>query len=223
MVFIIFLILGALFVIGSFFDLPMVYKVANLSLVPTLLLYYRTKAKRIFWPVVVAILSFYIRDIFMMMGFANYPIIIMSTFVVGIVILYFCAITGFRKSNMLTVELISLLIMYGFLGFLAYSMAEMVSEVIPTYSNATYIYLILLTVLLGFTFTAYLLKSHWASLWLMVASASLLVSEISAFFKLYVIEDISVNLFFPLFHIFMFYCLVQYALNRRRTGFLKLF
>ena len=222
-IFITFLILAVLFIVGSFFELPTVYKVANFALVLTLLLYYVKKTKSIFGPMMVVIMCFYVRDILMANGFSNYPVAVMALFSVGIIIWYLCGIIGFPRANLHKVEIISLLIMYSFLGFLTHSMIETVPEAIPSYSTATYFYFILLTVLLGLTFTGYLIKSHWASLWLMVASASLLISEISLYFKMFILQDVSVNLFFPLFHIFMFYCLVQYALQRRWTGYLGCF
>lgn len=109
--------------------------------------------------------------------------------------------------------------MYGFLGFLFYTIAELVSQVMPTiFETTTYLYLFLLILLLAITFTGYLLKSHYASLWLMLASASFLVSEISLFFKIYIISDVSVNIFFPLFHVIAYYALIEYALHRRRSA-----
>ncbi len=187
-------------------------------MVPTLLLYYFKKADRIFWPMVIVIICFYARDILMTNGFSNYPLAVMVLFSVGILLWYLCGIIGFPRAYLHKVEMISLLIMYSFLGFLTYTMADTVPEVIPSYTIATYLYLVLLSVLLAIAFTGYLIKSHWTSLWLMLASASLLVSELSLYFKLYILQDISVNLFFPTFHIFMFYCLVKYSLNRRWIG-----
>ena len=166
---------------------------------------------------VVALLFFYIRDIFLMFGFTINPVIVLLSFGIGIVILYIFALTGFQQTKVFPVEWISLLIMYGFLGFLFFTISDLVPLVIPSFVVPTYIYLLSLTVLLAITFTQYLLKSHYASLWLMLASASLLVSELSLFFKMYVIEDISVNIFFPLFHVIAYHAMVQHVIHRRRS------
>ena len=168
----------------------------------------------------IALLLFYIRDIFLVYGFDNYPQILLLTFTLAIVILYIFAIAGIQKSRVHKIEVLSLLIMYGFLGFLFFSIGELVPQVMPSYTLPTYFYLLSLTLLLALTFTQYLMKSHYASLWLMLAAASLLVSEISLFFKLHVISDVSVNLFFPLFHVIAYYALVEHALHRRRSSVL---
>ena len=167
---------------------------------------------------VIALLLFYARDIFMMFGFQEHPQIILATFGAGILILYLFAIIGFRRTQVYVVEWVSLIIMYGFLGFLFFTIGDLVPQVIPSYVIPTYIYLLLLTLLLALTFTQYLLKSHYASLWLMLASASFLVSELSLFFKLYVIGDISVDIFFPLFHVLAYYAMVQHVIYRRRSS-----
>lgn len=166
---------------------------------------------------VIALLLFYARDIFMMFGFSNNPEIILATFGTAILILYLFALTGFQSTKVHLVEWISLIIMYGFLGFLFFSIGDLVPQVIPSFVVPTYVYLLLLTLLLALTFTEYLLKSHYASLWLMLASASLLVSELSLFFKMYIIQDISVNIFFPLFHVIAYYAMVQHVIYRRRS------
>lgn len=165
---------------------------------------------------VIALVLFYIRDIFLMHGINTFRAGILFTFGLAMLILYVFALTSFQKSRVHVVEIISLVIMYGFLGFLFYTVGDLVPQVMPSLTTVTYIYLLLLTLLLAITFTQYLLKSHYASLWLMLASASLLISELSLFFKLYVIADISVNIFFPLFHVIAYYALVQHALHRRR-------
>lgn len=164
---------------------------------------------------VVALLLFYIRDIFLFYGFREYKTVIMVAFLLGMFVLYGFAITGFQKARVHTVEWISLVIMYGFLGFLFFTMADLVPQVMPSFQNFTFFYLFMITFLLAITFTEYLLKSHFASLWLMLASASLLVSELSLFFKMYVIDDISVKLFFPFFHVMAYYAMVEHALHRR--------
>lgn len=170
---------------------------------------------------VIALLLFYIRDIFLFYGFQENPVIIITTFSAGVVILYLFAILGFQWSKIHFVEIVSLLIMYGFLAFLFLTIGELVPQVMPSYKIATYTYLLMLTVLLALTFTQYLLKSHYASLWLMLAAASLLVSELSLFFKMYVISDISVNIFFPLFHVIAYYAMVEHALHRRKSSVIK--
>lgn len=201
--------------VGSFFDLDVLTISANYLLIPVLILYYRLKAKKWFLLMVIALLLFYIRDIFLFYSFREYSSIIMITFFLGVLIIYGFAITGFQKARVHTVEWISLIIMYGFLGFLFYTIADLVPQVMPSLENFTFLYLFLITLLLAITFTEYLLKSHYASLWLMLASASLLVSELSLFFKMYVIDDISVKLFFPFFHVIAYYAMVEHALHRR--------
>lgn len=206
---------------GSIFNLKNLTLGTNYLLIPSLLLYYRIKARKWFLPMVIALLLFYVRDVFLFYGFQENPFIIISTFSVGIVILYLFAILGFQKSKVHAVEIISLLIMYGFLAFLFYTIGELVPEVMPSYKIITYSFLLLLTIFLALTFTQYLLKSHYASLWLMLAAASLLVSELSLFYKLYVISDISVNIFFPLFHVIAYYSMVEHVLHRRRSSVIK--
>lgn len=164
---------------------------------------------------VVALFLFYIRDIFLFYGFRAYSTVIMVAFFLAILVLYGFAVTGFQKARVHTVEWISLVIMYGFLGFLFFTMADLVPQVMPSSQNMTFLYLFMITLLLAITFTEYLLKSHFASLWLMLASASLLVSELSLFFKVYVIDDISVKFFFPFFHVIAYYAMVEHALHRR--------
>lgn len=206
---------------GSIFSLRELTLGANYLLIPTLLLYYRYKARKWFLPMVIALLLFYIRDIFLLYGFQENPLIVLSTFSAGIFILYLFAILGFQRSKIHMVELLSLLIMYGFLAFLFFTIGELVPQVMPSYKIATYTYLLLLTLLLAITFTQYLLKSHYASLWLMLAAASLLVSELSLFFKMYIISDVSVNIFFPLFHVIAYYSMVEHALHRRRSSLIS--
>lgn len=215
--FIIFLLIAGIFFVGSLFDLKMVTAVANVLLIPVLILYYRYKAKKWFLAMVVALLFFYTRDIFLMFGFSHNPVIVLASFGAAILILYIFALTGFQRTRVHLVEWISLLIMYGFLGFLFFSIGDLVPQVIPSFVIPTYTYLLLLTLLLAITFTEYLLKSHYASLWLMLASASLLVSELSLFFKMYIIDDISVNIFFPLFHVIAYYAMIRHVIYRRRS------
>lgn len=215
-----FILLGILFIVGSIFHLNTVELVSTVLLIPVLILYYRYKAKKWFLPMVIALLFFYIRDLFMLQGFSNNAGLILLFFGGGIIILYIYALTSFQRAKAHPVEIFSLIIMYGFLGFLFYTIAELVPQVIPSYKTLTYIYLLVLTLLLAITFTQYLLKSHYASLWLMLASASLLVSEFSLFFRLYVISDISVNIFYPFFHVIAFYAMVEHALHRRKSSYL---
>lgn len=214
-----FILIDILFIVGVLFDFKILTITANYSLIPALILYYRVKSSNWFLPMVLALLSFYIRDIFLLYGFVNYLWVIIPSFFFGILVIYIFAISGFQNSSVHFVELTSLIIMYGFLGFLFYTIAELVSQVMPTiFETTTYLYLFLLILLLAITFTGYLLKSHYASLWLMLASASFLVSEISLFFKIYIISDVSVNIFFPLFHVIAYYALIEYALHRRRSA-----
>lgn len=222
-VFWVFIFIAILFVVGSFFNLNVLTIGANYLLIPVLVLYYRYKAKKWFLLMVVALFMFYIRDIFLFYGYKQYSNLVMILFLMGILVIYGFAITGFQRAKVHLVEWISLLIMYGFLGFLFYTIADLVPEVMPSYQGATFLYLFLLTFLLAITFTEYLLKSHYASLWLMLASASLLVSELSLFFKMYVIEDISVKIFFPLFHVIAYYAMIEHALHRRRSSSIPYF
>lgn len=207
-----------LYIGGSILNYTVLTTIATLLLVPVLILYYRYKAKKWFLAVVIALLLLYVRDIYMLDGFSNNPQPVLWTFSIAALILYLLALTSFQKAEVHPLEIISLIIMYGFLGFLFYTMADLVPQVIPSLKTPTYIYLLLLTVLLAITFTQYLLKSHYASLWLMLAAASLLVSELSLFFKLYIISDVSVNVFHPLFHVIFFYALVEHAIHRRKTS-----
>lgn len=219
-VLLLFIFLGMLFITGSIFNLRLLVVISTILLVPVLILYYRYKAKKWFLPIVLTLVLLYVRDLFMLQGFIANPTPILICFGGAIFILYIFALTSFQRATVHPVEIFSLLIMYGFLGFLFYTIAELVPQVIPSYKNVTYIYLLVLTLLLAITFTQYLLKSHYASLWLMLASASLLVSEFSLFFRLFILSDISVNIFYPLFHVIAFYALVEHALNRRKSSFL---
>ncbi|NJW51468.1 hypothetical protein [Salinimicrobium oceani] len=210
-----FTLLGLLFIVGSIFSFEQLAAIATVLLVPTLILYYRVVAQRWFLPMVVALLLLYARDLFMLQDFGENIELIFWSFSAAILILYIFAITGFQKSRMHLVEFFSLMIMYGFLAFLYYTIADLVPQVVPSLKMVIYFYIISLSLLLAITFTQYLLKSHYASLWLMLASASLLISELSLFFKLFVISDISVNIFFPLFHVLAYFAMVKHAINRR--------
>lgn len=167
---------------------------------------------------VIALLLFYIRDILLLSGFFDHALWVILSFALAVFIIYIYAITSFQRAEVLPVEILSLVIMYGFLGFLYYSMADLVPQVINSHKLVAYIYLGALIFLLAFTFTQYLLKSHYASLWLMLGSASMLVSELSFFFRLFVISDISVNIFFPLFHVISYYAFVEHAIHRRKSS-----
>lgn len=206
------------FTIGSLFGIRYLTITANYLLIPILILYYRYETKKWFFLLVLALFFFYIRDILLFYDFSNFNYAVIVTFFVGLMIIYGFALTGFPKAKVHLVEWISLFIMYGFLGFLFYTIADLVPEVIADFAFRAYAYLFLLILLLAITFTAYLLKSHYASLWLMLASASLLVSEISLFFKMYVISDISVELFYPIFHVIAYYSLIEHGLHRRRSS-----
>lgn len=217
-IFWVFVFIAVLFTVGSFFNIDVLTTVTNYLLIPILVLYYRYRAKKWFLLMVLALFMFYLRDIFLFNGFREYSNLVMITFFIGLVIIYGFAISGFQRAKIHVVEWISLFIMYGFLGFLFYSIADLVPQVMRSYQEITFLYLFLLTFLLAITFTEYLLKSHYASLWLMLASASLLVSEMSLFFKMYVIDDISVKIFFPLFHVIAYYAFIEHALHRRPSA-----
>lgn len=217
-VFLGFLFTAVVFIIGSLFDFRYVTIAANYLLIPVLVLYYRYKTKNWFFLLVLALLFFYIRDIFLFYGYQNFHVFLISSFLAGVFIVFGFAVMGFPKVKVHLVEWVSLFIMYGFLGFLFYTIVDLVPEVVVNFEYRAYIYLFLLILLLAFTFTSYLLKSHYASLWLMLASASLLVSEISFFFKMYVVSDISVEIFYPLFHVIAYYALIEHGLNRRRSA-----
>ncbi|WP_029037444.1 hypothetical protein [Salinimicrobium xinjiangense] len=219
-VLLVFIFLGVLFIVGTIFYLEILYTVSSLLLIPVLILYYRYKVQTWFLPMVVVLMLFYIRDLLMLGDLGNYIEPIMWIFGTAIVILYIFALTAFQRSHIHPVEIFSLVIMYGFLVFLFFTIADLVPQVVPSYKVATYIYIFSLILLLAITFTQYLLKSHYASLWLMLASASLLVSELSLFFRLYIISDISVNVFFPLFHVIAYYALIEHAVHRRRSNIL---
>lgn len=220
---ILFVILSVLFIVGATFNINSLSMVPNFLLIPVLILYYRFKVKKWFIPMVVVLLLFYLRDLFLFRGFGENAAVVVFAFQAAIIILYIFAIVGFQRTKVHFVELVSLLIMYGFLGFLYFSIAELIPQVVPSNKWIAYIHLFLPTLLLAITFTQYLLKSHYASLWLMLGSASLLVSEMSLFFKIYVLSDISVDIFFPLFHVLAYYSLVQHAINRRRSLRIALF
>lgn len=207
-----------LFIIGSIFELQLLLAISTVLLVPVLILYYRYKARKWFLPMIIVLLLFYIRDLLMLQGFGNNALPILCSLGGAIFILYIFALTSFRRARIHPVEFFSLLIMYGFLGFLFYTIADLVPQVIPSYKNISYAFLLVLTLLLAITFTQYLLKSHYASLWLMLASAFLLVSEFSLFFRLFIISDISVRVFYPLFHVIAFYAMVEHVLHRRRSS-----
>ena len=212
-----FVLIAALFIVGSLLSFEWLTMVANYLLIPSLIFYYRLKAGNWFPFMVAALIFFYVRDIFLLYGFNHFPWLILGSFFLGLFIIYVFAITGFRASKIHVVEGISLFILYAFLAFLLITFAEMVPQALPEFEYITYLYLFLLVLLLGITFTGYLLKSHYASLWLMLASASFLVSEFSLFFKMHVVQDVSVNIFYPLFHVMAYYSLIQHALYRRRS------
>lgn len=214
LIFILFLLCSSLFILGSVMKMRPLMIGSNLFLIPLLLVLYWTRARRIFFPVVVALMLLYVRDIFLVQGLQENPVPIMTFFLLGLFILLYCSISMLQRTNVDPVEYISFFIMYGFLAFLFIFVGDMVSEVIPSYRFPTYTYLLLLILFLAISFTGYLLKSHYASLWLMVGAASLLCSELSLFFKLYILEDVSVNIFFPLFHVFAYYALLEFAVNK---------
>jgi len=213
-----FLAIGALFIVGSIFNLKVLTGTSTILLIPILILYYRYKTNNWFLPMVIVLLLIYIRDLLMLKGFYSYPELILWSFGGAVAILYVFALTSLKWSKIFFVEAVSLLIMYAFLGFLFYSMADQVPQVIPTHQTGAYLYLLLPTVLLAITFSKYLIKSHYASLWLMLASACLLMSELSLFFGLFILSDISVTIFYPLFHVIALFGLVEHAIHRRKSS-----
>lgn len=196
---------------------------SNFLLVPVLLFYYRFRARDIFRPIVGVLVLLYIRDIFLLFGIIDYLRIIWICFVLAILLLYLCMITGFGTSKIHPVELLSFLIMYGFLSFLFISLSEAVPTEDPFLEMAAYSYLALLMLLMAGSFTSYILKSHMASLWFMVAVSAFLVSEVSLYFKTLILEDVSVNFFYPFFHVIAYYAFVEYGLIRRKTEKLRYF
>lgn len=212
-----------LFIFGSTTENRTLLIFSNFFLLPFLLVYYRVKAGRFFLPIVLALLMFYIRDVFLFFGFDNNPLIIWVSFLMGMGLLFLCLGTAFERSRVHPLEIVSFLIMYCFLGFLFISLAEVIPEVLPSEEFPAYLYLLLLMLLLAGSFTTYLLKSHIASLWFLVASSAFLVSEVSLFFKVFILEDISVNFFYPFFHVLAYYSFVEYGCQRRLTGKLKYF
>ena len=215
---ILFIGLGILFVIGSAFDVRPLLIGSNFFLVPVLLLYYRYMARKIFVPIIWVLLLLYLRDIFMIYGLREYLGIIWICFILAILILFCCMFTGFKRSRIHPVEVISFLIMYGFLIFLFITLSDGVPRDDFFRKWAAYSYLFLLMLLMGSSFTVYIMKSHMASLWFMVAASAFLVSEVSLFFKILIIEDLSVNFFYPLFHVIAYYGFVEFGIRRRRTG-----
>lgn len=220
---ILFVGLGMLFVVGSAFKIQPLLIGSNLLLVPVLLLYYRYMARKIFIPIVLVLLLLYIRDFFLIYGIEAYLAYIWISFILAILILFLCMVTEFQRSKTHPVEILSFLIMYGFLTFLFITLSEGIPKDNVFFKWAGYSYLLLLMLLTGGSFTSYIMKSHMASLWFMVATASFLVSEVSLFFKVLILEDVSVNFFYPFFHVLAYYGFVQYGLKRRITGSYKIF
>lgn len=212
-----YLLVGVMFIMGSILDLELLTTISTVLLVPVLIVYYRYKAQKWFLAMVVVLLLFYLRDLFMLQDFNLNLQPVIWLFGAAVFIIYIFALTSLQSSKVHLVEVFSLLIMYGFLAFLFFTIAELVPQVVPSYKVVAYTYLLLLTLLLALTFTQYLIKSHYASLWLMLASASLLVSELSLFFQVYVVSDISVTVFYPLFHVLAYYALIEHALHRRES------
>src|SRR5690606_40438406 len=99
--------------VGSIFQLEILIQVSTLLLIPTLILYYRYRAKKWFLAMVVALVLFYVRDLLMLGGLGNYLGWIMLVFAIAVIILYIFSLTSFRRSKIMFVELLSLIIMYG--------------------------------------------------------------------------------------------------------------
>ena len=223
LLFVIFVLVGVLFIVGSTLHFKTLFTFSNFFLIPILLLYYRCRTRKLFRPIAVSLVLLYIRDVFLIYGFQSNPEIIWTSFLLAMFLLFLSLITGFERSKVHPLEIVSFLIMYGFLTFLFVSLSELVPEVLPGREILAYLYLLLLMFLLAGCFTSYLMKSHLASLWFMVAASSFLVSEVSLFFKVFILEDFSVNFFYPFFHVLAYYGLVEYGVRRRRTGKLKYF
>ncbi|HET8886966.1 MAG TPA: hypothetical protein VFM70_11515 [Salinimicrobium sp.] len=195
----------------------------NFLFIPSLLIYYFQWPDKIKIPVVIIFFFFYIRDLLLVFGYDKFPELSFTLFFAGIFPLFIYALTEFRRSRVHFLEILSLLIIFGFSIFLFLSMFELVPQVLPGYELLTYIYLILLNLLLCLSFTVYFLKSHRASLALMLFASFLIFGETSLFFKLMVIEDLSVLIFYPVCHTAAYAALVYYGLNRRNTGKFYLF
>ncbi len=213
--FYLYLVCGLIFVLSSLFKLEKILVTVNFLLIPVLLLLYKKKARRLFIPIVAALLLMYLRDILLYLGYREYTGYIMVAHTLALALLLFCAVTTLGKGRLDPLEYFSFIIMSAFLVFVFIFMADMVPDLLSRYQTLMYIYLLLLVLFLGVSFTAYILKSHYGTLWLMLSSAALLFSEVSLFFKLFILEDYSVNLFFPLFHVFAYYCLMEHGRNRR--------
>lgn len=213
--FYLYLVCGLVFVLSSLFQLDVLLLTANLLLIPVLLLLYKKNAARLFIPIVAALLLMYIRDILLYLGYRDYNGYIMVAHSLALLLLVLCAVTMLGRGRLDPLEYFSFVIMSAFLVFVFIFMADMVPDLVSQHRPLMYIYLLLLVLFLGVSFTAYILKSHLGTLWLMLSSAALLFSEVSLFFKLFILEDTSVNLFFPLFHVFAYYCLVEHGRHRR--------
>lgn len=214
------MVVGLLYFVGSILRLEILTVPTTFLLIPVLILFYRVKAKKWFLPMVIALLLFYVRDLLMLDGFFDNLIPILWCFGTGLAILYVFALAGFRWGRIHVLEFFSLLIMFVFLGFLYYTMNHLLHQVLPSHRVEASFFILLLIILLAISFTQYILKSHYASLWLMLASACLVLSELSLFFKIFILSDISVIIFYPLFHVIAFYALVQHAVYRRKNTFL---
>lgn len=213
--FYLYLVCGLIFVLSSLFQLENILVTVNFLLIPVLLLLYRKKARRLFIPIVVALLFMYLRDILLYLGYREYSGFIMIAHNVALFLLVLCAVTMLGRGRLDPLEYFSFIIMSAFLVFVFIFMADMVPDLLSRYRTLMYLYLLLLVLFLGVSFTAYILKSHYGTLWLMLSSAALLFSEVSLFFKLFILEDYSVNLFFPVFHVFAYYCLMEHGRSRR--------
>lgn len=221
--FILFLLVGVLFVLGSLLELRTLIMWSNFLLVPVLLLFFVIKTTWPFLPIMAALLLFYIRDVFMFYGFLDHGFIIGICYFLAMSLLFLCVITSFKRVRMHPFEVICFFIMYGFLMYLFISLQEAVDQFSPANKIAVSIYLLLLMLLVALSFTAYLMKSHLGSLWFLIAASAFLVSEVSLFFKVFIIEDISVNFFYPFFHVVAYYAMAEYGLRRWRTGRLRFF
>lgn len=217
------MLVGVAFVLGSLLRIQELLVGSNFLLVPILLLYYRFRASWTFLPIVAALLILYIRDIFLVYGEGENYYIITGSFYLAISVLLLCVATSIRKSKIFPTEIISFFVMYGFLIYLFVALQDIIQDISSFNRISVSIYLLLLILLVAGSFTSYIMKSHLASLWFLIAASALLVSEISLLFKIFIVEDISVNFFFPFFHVIAYFAMVEYGMRRWKTGKLRYF
>lgn len=210
--------MAIIFIFGSFFNLSALVRISSYLIIPSILIYYFKKTLTLLPAIIFVMVIFYTRDVFTSYGFLKYLWVNYVCFGISVFILILFAIKELSKPKFFFIEFLSLIIMYAFLIFLFFSLAEVIPFETPERRFAANIYLLLLVSFLGISFTSYILKSNYASLFIMLTAACLIISEASLFFKLYVIEDLTVNVFYPVFHVFTYYFLIQYALHYRKNN-----